>query len=124
MSFEQGRICYVTLRETNSQQCSSRAYVGTLWGLYLSVTPEIEVKLRIIEFFETDGPSILDLFDNTGIDGEGHTAELVGPSRSRSASTLQNPGHGARRDYNAPMESRQPWSHHYQLQFVTPECRP
>src|SRR6187200_1606092 len=112
MSFEQGRICYVTLRETNSQQCSSRAYVGTLWGLYLSVTPEI------------DGPSILDLFDNTGIDGEGHTAELVGPSRSRSASTLQNPGHGARRDYNAPMESRQPWSHHYQLQFVTPECRP
>jgi len=54
-------------------------------GLYRNADPEIKAMMRMYEFFETDGLSILEMFDKEGIAEKRETAELRPTRRSRTA---------------------------------------
>jgi hypothetical protein len=58
---------------------------GLMEGLYRNADPEIKAMMRMYEFFETDGLSILEMFDKEGIAEKKETAELRPARRSRSA---------------------------------------
>jgi len=54
-------------------------------GLRYKADPEIKAMMRMYEFFETDGLSILEMFDKEGIAEKRETAELRPTRRSRTA---------------------------------------
>jgi hypothetical protein len=68
-----------------SKMFEPRVFQGLMEGLYLNADPEIKAMMRMYEFFEIDGLSILEMFDKKGIDGDGQRAELIAPNRHRTA---------------------------------------
>ena len=68
-----------------SKMFEPRVFQGLMEGLYLNADVEIKAMMRMYEFFETDGLSILEMFDKKGIAESGQTAELLVPERNRTA---------------------------------------
>src|SRR5215208_3516968 len=68
-----------------SKMFEPRVFQGLMEGLYLNADAEIKAMMRMYEFFETDGLSILEMFDKKGIAESGQTAELLPPERNRTA---------------------------------------
>jgi len=68
-----------------SKMFEPRVFQGLMEGLYRNADPEIKAMMRMYEFFETDGLSILEMFDKEGIAEKRETAELRPARRSRTA---------------------------------------
>jgi hypothetical protein len=66
-----------------SEIVGPRVFQGLMEGLYLKADSEIKAMMRMYEFFETDGLSILEMFDKKSMDADGQTTELLAPKRSR-----------------------------------------
>lgn len=68
-----------------SKMFEPQVFQGLMEGLYLNADPEIKAMMRMYEFFEIDGLTILEMFDKRGLEGDGHTAELPDSKRHRTA---------------------------------------
>lgn len=62
-----------------------RVFQGLMEGLYLNADPEIKAMMRMYEFFDFDGLSLLEMFDSKNENGSSHTAHLIAPVANRSA---------------------------------------
>jgi hypothetical protein len=68
-----------------SKMFEPRVFQGLMEGLYLNADPEIKAMMRMYEFFEIDGLSILEMFDAKGMPTGRNTTELITPNGNRSA---------------------------------------
>jgi hypothetical protein len=68
-----------------SKMFEPRVFQGLMEGLYLNADPEIKAMMRMYEFFEIDGLSLLEMFDKKGLSIEGQTSELIAPGQHRTA---------------------------------------
>ena len=68
-----------------SKMFERRVFQGMMDSLYLNVDPEIKAMMRMYEFFEIDGLSLLEMFDKKGSPIDGRTAELIAPGQHRTA---------------------------------------
>jgi hypothetical protein len=71
-----------------SKMFEPRVFQGLMEGLYLNADPEIKAMMRMYEFFEIDGLSILEMFEKKSLGNQPQrqrTDELAGASKSRSA---------------------------------------
>lgn len=65
-----------------SKMLEPAVFQGLMEGLYLNADPEIKAMMRMYEFFEIDGLSLLEMFDKRGTPHAGHTAELIAPAEA------------------------------------------
>ena len=68
-----------------SKVVGPRVFQGLMEGLYLKADPEIKAMMRMYEFVETDGLSILEMFDKKNGEVATHTAELIAPTHTEWA---------------------------------------
>ena len=67
-----------------SQLFEPRVFQGLMEGLYLNADAEIQSMMRMYEFFDIDGISILDMFDSSQEVPQG-TAHLINPTPPKTA---------------------------------------
>jgi hypothetical protein len=68
-----------------SKMFEPRVFQGLMEGLYLNADPEIKAMMRMYEFFEIDGLSLLEMFEKKSIADNGHAPQLPARSRNRTA---------------------------------------
>jgi hypothetical protein len=62
-----------------------RVFQGLMEGLYLNADTEIKAMMRMYEFFEIDGLSLLEMFDKKSLPIDGRASELIAPGQHHTA---------------------------------------
>ncbi len=67
-----------------SKVVGPRVFQGLMEGLYLNADPDIKAMMRMYEFFDFEGLSLLEMFDDKKVQPRDHTSDLIAPSRHRT----------------------------------------